>query len=311
MTRKHIVSIDDDLHISKLVAAVLSRHYEITCFTDATEALARLEHDLTPDLIICDITMPTLDGFALHQAIRNVPHLTHTPFIYLTALDDRNTFRRGMTQGADDYITKPFTPNELLDAVAIRLERQNTLSSDQHQIVPGLVIDSLGGVSLRRNGQIVQYDAKKVIELLLYLYTTHQSVPLETARKALWSEAITDNTLYVLINRTRKAFSDSMSLTVKDECLELKLHTPLDWDAEVFEHAAITARERPTYADAENAIARFKGEFLPGFDAPWTEQQRSYYDSLYLEMLDLSLERAPNEAARRSSEARLSAFLGD
>lgn len=311
MARKHIVSVDDDLHVSKLVAAVLSRHYEVTCFTDATEALASLEQGLTPDLIICDITMPTLDGFALHQAIRSVPHLTRIPFIYLTALDDRTTFRRGMSQGADDYITKPFTPGELLDAVSIRLERQTSFSNEQTRPAPGLVIDSLGGVSMTLNGETVQYEAKKVIELLLYLYTIHQSVSLETVRQALWSEMVTDNTLYVLINRTRKALSDSVSLTVKDECLELKLHIPLDWDAEVFEYAAITARERPTYADAENAIARFKGEFLPGFNAPWTEQQRSYYDSLYLEMLELSLERAPNEAARRSSEARLSAFLGD
>lgn len=305
MAQPRIVAIDDDDNILKLIVAILRRDYEVISFGDAAEALDHLRRGLTPELIVCDVNMPGLDGFSLHQALREVPRLRQVPFIFLTAFDSREMFRRGMTQGADDYITKPFSPAELRGAVAVRLARRQLLAGER-----GIDIDSLGGVRVLCDQQTVRYEAKKVIELLLYLYVQGQAIPLAAVRQALWAEPVGDNTLYVLVNRTRKAFGPALSLTVRDELLELALHSPLRWDAEVFEASARAARKHPSYSAAEHAIAQFKGEFLPGFDAPWTEQQRSYYDALYLEMLELSLAHAPNAAARRSSEARLEAFLG-
>jgi len=76
-----------------------------------------------PDLIICDIMMPVLDGYGLLHLINKNENLKTTPFIFLTAKTERPDFRKGMEMGADDYITKPFTDIELLNAVESRLQK--------------------------------------------------------------------------------------------------------------------------------------------------------------------------------------------
>ncbi|NES97097.1 MAG: response regulator, partial [Desertifilum sp. SIO1I2] len=67
-----------------------------------------------PDLILCDIMMPELDGYAVLEALRQNPVTAMIPFIFLTAKAERNDWRQGMEKGADDYLTKPFTRSELL-----------------------------------------------------------------------------------------------------------------------------------------------------------------------------------------------------
>jgi len=81
-----------------------------------------------PDLILCDVMMPEMDGFAVLEALRAEPRLAEIPFIFLTALDDRSSMRRGMNLGADDYLPKPFTRNELLEAVNSRLKKFESLT---------------------------------------------------------------------------------------------------------------------------------------------------------------------------------------
>ena len=76
-----------------------------------------------PDLIISDVNMPGMDGFALLAAVRADKALATTPFVLLTALDDRGSMRRGMTTGADDYLSKPFPRTELLDAVDAQIRK--------------------------------------------------------------------------------------------------------------------------------------------------------------------------------------------
>ena len=76
-----------------------------------------------PDLIICDIMMPVLDGYGVFQIISKEPELQQIPFIFLSAKSERNDLRKGMEMGADDYITKPFTDAELINAIHTRLEK--------------------------------------------------------------------------------------------------------------------------------------------------------------------------------------------
>ncbi|MBD2531623.1 response regulator [Nostoc flagelliforme FACHB-838] len=76
-----------------------------------------------PDLIICDIMMPELDGYSVLSALRQNEATTNIPLIFVTAKAERSDFRQGMDFGADDYLTKPFTPEELLSAIASRLEK--------------------------------------------------------------------------------------------------------------------------------------------------------------------------------------------
>jgi len=80
-----------------------------------------------PDLVVCDIMMPVLDGYGVLHLLRKNEETLNTPFIFLTAKIERTDFRKGMEMGADDYITKPFEDIELLNAIEIRLKKAEVL----------------------------------------------------------------------------------------------------------------------------------------------------------------------------------------
>jgi DNA-binding NarL/FixJ family response regulator len=84
--------------------------------------LARREK---PDLILCDVMMPELDGYGVLQALRDDPATLTTPFIFLTAKGEKPDIRAGMNMGADDYLTKPVGKADLLNAITARLRRQH------------------------------------------------------------------------------------------------------------------------------------------------------------------------------------------
>lgn len=90
-----------------------------------------------PDLVICDILMPDLDGYSVLRMLRQDPLTAIIPFIFLTGSDTKADVRKGMELGADDYLTKPATVDELLRAIAIRLEKQSLLrywyATNSHQ----------------------------------------------------------------------------------------------------------------------------------------------------------------------------------
>jgi len=97
--------------------------WEVVLARSGVEALEQLR--LQPfDVLVSDITMPGMDGMALLAQVRADPLLTDTTVIFMTAKDDRESMRAGMTAGADDYLTKPFTPAELLAAITGRLRRR-------------------------------------------------------------------------------------------------------------------------------------------------------------------------------------------
>src|SRR4028119_2356767 len=84
-----------------------------------------------PDLIICDVMMPEIDGHGVLTALRQNPVTATIPFIFLTARVDKADLREGMSLGADDYLTKPVRSKELLRAIATRLEKQAAIESFQ------------------------------------------------------------------------------------------------------------------------------------------------------------------------------------
>lgn len=88
-----------------------------------------------PDLILCDVMMPELDGYGVLEALRKQEETERIPFIFLTAKADKLDLRKGMELGADDYLTKPFSPDELLKAIATRLEKHAAVQKySQHQL---------------------------------------------------------------------------------------------------------------------------------------------------------------------------------
>lgn len=98
----------------------------------------QLARQFCPDMILCDVMMPELDGYGVLTTLRKDPATATIPFIFLTAKADRADLRQGMSLGADDYVTKPCTPAELLSAIGIRLEKQAALDKEAQQKIEEL-----------------------------------------------------------------------------------------------------------------------------------------------------------------------------
>lgn len=100
--------------------------FAVTGASDGVEGLG-LIREKRPALVICDILMPLMDGMTLLAEVRRHPALAMIPFLFLTALTDYRQLRKAMNAGADDYLTKPYTPADLLGAVMARLIRSDQL----------------------------------------------------------------------------------------------------------------------------------------------------------------------------------------
>src|ERR1700712_3716597 len=134
MPKKKILLIEDNDDIRDNTAEILElSNYQVIVAENGKRGVEQaLEH--TPDLIICDIMMPGLDGYGVFHAVHKNEAIKNIPFIFLTAKTERGDFRKGMELGADDYITKPFYGTELLDAVHSRLKKPGVL---KEQLNPG------------------------------------------------------------------------------------------------------------------------------------------------------------------------------
>lgn len=118
-----ILVIEDDEHIKLGITDILELYdYEVASASNGVEGIA-VAREYDPHLILCDVMMPQLDGYGVLQAVRKIPNLSRVPFIFLTARATRENMREGMALGADDYLTKPFSGDELVSAIQIRLER--------------------------------------------------------------------------------------------------------------------------------------------------------------------------------------------
>ncbi len=119
-----ILIIEDEKNIRHNITELLKAEgYDVFC-TDNGIIGTLWAQEKNPDLIICDIMMPEIDGYEVLKELRNLPGTELTPFIFLTAMADKSDIRHGMELGADDYLTKPFTLEEILGAIESRLARQ-------------------------------------------------------------------------------------------------------------------------------------------------------------------------------------------
>jgi len=133
---KTILIIEDNEDIRENVAEILSlSDYAVLTAANGKEGIeaAQTKH---PDLIICDIMMPGVDGYGVLHVLHKDPVTQNIPFIFLTSKSERSDFRSAMEMGADDYITKPFAGNELLNAIESRFRKIDVLKK---QLTPDLV----------------------------------------------------------------------------------------------------------------------------------------------------------------------------
>lgn len=134
-----IVIMEDDQTLSMLVSAVLRKNgHVVYTASDGIQGLD-LVRKLKPDVVVSDVQMPGLDGVNMLMTLRGEAEIAHTPVILLTSLGTRPDVRTGMTSGADDYLTKPFLPIELCDAVDAQLARCAVRAGLQDGVVTAAV----------------------------------------------------------------------------------------------------------------------------------------------------------------------------
>jgi CRP/FNR family transcriptional regulator, cyclic AMP receptor protein len=131
---KKILLIEDNEDVRSNTAEILElSNYEVIVADNGKNGIEKAIQN-EPDLIICDIMMPVLDGYGVLHAVHRNEAIKNTPFIFLTAKTERSDVRKGMELGADDYITKPFTGTELLNAVDSRIKKLAMLKTE---MLPG------------------------------------------------------------------------------------------------------------------------------------------------------------------------------
>lgn len=126
-----ILIIDDDPSYLDMMETILQMEgFTVRTAHDGRSGLASLRQK-RPDLILCDIMMPGMDGHSVLDVLKSEETHANISFIFVTAMGDRADMRRGMSAGADDYLSKPFSADELLAAVSGRIRRHGMISLNQ------------------------------------------------------------------------------------------------------------------------------------------------------------------------------------
>jgi len=187
---KTILLIEDNDDIRNNTAEILElSNYKVIVAENGKVGIERaLEHK--PHLIICDIMMPLLDGYGVLHAVHKNEAIKNTPFIFLSAKAERGDFRKGMELGADDYITKPFSGSELLDAVDSRLKKMEEL---KHEFSP-----ALGGLQ----NAVHTMTGEDILRLIV----EGRSINSYKKKQAVYSEGNHPATLFYILKGKVKAF---------------------------------------------------------------------------------------------------------
>ena len=187
---KSILLIEDNDDIRDNTAEILElSNYKVIVAENGKIGVQKaIEHK--PDLIICDIMMPVLDGYGVLHAVHKNEAIKNTPFIFLTAKTERSDFRRGMESGADDYITKPFDGTELLNAVDSRLKKMDLLKKELSPDMDGLQ-------QLMRAS-----DSKKILRS----FTEGRNVNKYKKKQTIYTEGNHPNRLYYILKGKVKTY---------------------------------------------------------------------------------------------------------
>ena len=153
-----ILIIEDEKNISEIVAKYLEKEgYTTLIANDGIEGLA-LFRDSNPDLVISDVMMPTIDGF---EVLREIRLISDIPVIMLTAKQEEVDRLKGFENGADDYVTKPFSPKELVRRVMVMLKRTYKAIEDKQVLIEGELKLDLNKQKLYKNEDEIAITSKE------------------------------------------------------------------------------------------------------------------------------------------------------
>ena len=138
----HILVVDDDPALLEQAELILEERYAVSLAVSGRQALSYLERGQEADLILLDILMPELDGYATLEAIRRIPGYQNVPVIFLTSLSDPDSELQGLAAGADDFISKPFDTRVLLARVERRLRNGFQFDEEKLAALPEPLTDT-------------------------------------------------------------------------------------------------------------------------------------------------------------------------
>lgn len=211
-----VLIVDDEIDVLEFIAYNLEKEgYKTFIAKDGLEAIriARVEK---PDLILLDVMMPNLDGFAAAEHFRNLRELKDTLIVFLTARNDEESELKGFYIGADDYITKPIKPKLLVSRIKALLRRR-TMGGD-------IEVVQVGNISIDRDRHVVKvkdeeiFLARKEFDLLLLLASKPGRVfPRTEILNKVWGDDIIvgDRTIDVHIRKIRQKIGEETIKTVK------------------------------------------------------------------------------------------------
>ncbi len=210
---KSILIIDDEPDILELISYNLKKEgFHISTALDGEEALQKVRGGHL-DLIILDLMLPGIHGMELCRILRNNPRTAHVPIIMLTARGEESDKVHGLESGADDYMTKPFSPKELIARVKAVLRRSKERTTEEKTIRLGDLTIDLETFSVSKGGAPLNLSATE-FKLLLYLVQRRGRVfSRDQLLDAVWKEEafVESRTVDVHISRLRTRIEDDPS----------------------------------------------------------------------------------------------------
>jgi DNA-binding response OmpR family regulator len=198
---KTILVIEDNEDIRENVAEILTlSDYKVLMAPNGREGIAVAQQQ-KPDLVICDIMMPGIDGYGVLHVLHKDPQTQNIPFIFLTSKSERSDFRAAMELGADDYITKPFSGNELLNAIQTRFRKIDVMKKALTPDMTGL------------NELMLTLDSKKTLEQL----ADESDINTYRKKQLIYKEGSNSHYLYYITKgkvRTYKTHEDGKDLVM-------------------------------------------------------------------------------------------------
>jgi CRP/FNR family cyclic AMP-dependent transcriptional regulator len=308
---KHILLIEDNNEIRENTAEIL----ELAGYTVASAENGRKGIELAlakkPDIIVCDVMMPLLDGYGVLHLVQKNKDLAGTPFIFLTAKAERGDFRRGMEMGADDYITKPFSDIELLNAVESRLQKIALIKKEYEAGAAGItqLLSEFGGINalekLTKEGNINHYKKKHVVYTegnnpvrLFYIekgkvktYKTNEdgkelTVGLFTEGDFLGYTALLEETVY---KDTAEAIEDAEITVIPKEDFEKLMHFNADVQRKFIQLLAqnVSEKEDQLLAIAYNSLRKRVADALITLLTKYKKENEAVF-SIHISREDLA-----------------------
>ncbi|MCQ2018922.1 response regulator transcription factor [Clostridium butyricum] len=198
---KHIFLVEDDKVIAKNLTLLLnSEGFTVTHAPTRGDAISMLAQNKF-DLALIDISLPDGNGFTVCTEIKEMMNI---PVIFLTASGDESSVVTGLNMGADDYITKPFRPRELIARIKNALRKSESFGNNFE--IRGLYVDTASGI-VKKNGNEVFLSALEYRLLLVFISNPKSIITRAKLLDELWDAAgefVNDNTLTVYIKRLRE-----------------------------------------------------------------------------------------------------------